>query len=105
MAMISGKAPVTRSYTTTMHINTDCEAQMVLSSADMRRIGLSLVGFDFDRQAKAGVELNAERFTAHYGCSPIVCANIWADLLSQGDITRPTKGFFICLHFLKCYGI
>jgi hypothetical protein len=76
---------------------------MVLNEADMRRIGLSLVGFDFDRQAKAGEELNAERFAAHYGCSPIVCANIWADLLVQGEITRPTKGFFIFLHFLKCY--
>jgi hypothetical protein len=70
---------------------------MVQNEADMRRMGLSLVGFDFDWQARAGEALNNERL------SPIVCARLWADLLVQSDIVRPMKGFFICLHFLKCY--
>jgi hypothetical protein len=38
---------------------------MVQNEADMRRMGLSLIGFDFDWQAGAGEGLNNERFVAH----------------------------------------
>jgi hypothetical protein len=43
-------------------------------------IGLRLVGFTECRINRAKTATNIERFKAHYGSNPMVCALIWQDL-------------------------
>jgi hypothetical protein len=52
-----------------------------ITEDDMLQRGLLLVGFGPCRQEKASNKLNKARFVSHFGCSPVVCAHIWKDLL------------------------
>jgi hypothetical protein len=74
-----------------------------ITEDDMLQRGLLLVGFGPHRQEKASDKLNKARFVSHFGCSPVVCAHIWKDVIANEDEIRSLKGFFIFLHFLKCY--
>jgi hypothetical protein len=83
---------------------------VVLTSEEMLRKGLELVGFEFDRQLKVKSEQNNTRFKAHYGSNPIVYAQIWEDFQTTeipeariGPKMMDVDAFLMGIHFLKCY--
>jgi hypothetical protein len=74
-----------------------------ITEDDMLQRGLLLVGFGPRRQEKASNKLNKAWFVSHFGCSPVVCAHIWKDLIADEDEIHHLKRFFIFLHFLKYF--
>jgi hypothetical protein len=78
----------------------------ILTADQIMRLGLLQVGFSEARQESASRKTNIERFTAFYGSSPLVCAQIWEDLLTT-DLeearidTEEARGSGVCFtHFL-----
>ena len=75
---------------------------------EILRFGLLLANFSICKQETVLSEHNIRRFKSHFGSSPLVCAAIWADLIST-DIQEariiPFAGaldkFFLSLFFLK----
>jgi DDE superfamily endonuclease len=88
-------------------------AMLILTDDEVLTRGLHLVGFG-DRQARANKETNLERFTAHFGSKPQVCAQIWEDLQTTNIEAARVSGnakaldkafdyFMAALHFLTTY--
>jgi hypothetical protein len=53
---------------------------VILTTDEILRKGLELVGFDCRRQQNVSWPKNLERFRAHYGSDPVVYSQIWEDL-------------------------
>jgi len=89
----------------------------IFTSDQVLALGLQLVGFDEERQARVKKETNIEDFVAHYGVHPFVIATIWEELqttnvkeariyptaswVTNGMVTM--KNFLHTFHFLKRY--
>jgi hypothetical protein len=55
---------------------------MIVSPDDMMHQGLELGGFSERQIQNAGLALKYSRFKRHFGSHPVVCAQIWEDLLT-----------------------
>jgi hypothetical protein len=55
---------------------------MILTPDYMMHRGLELGGFSARQIKKAGLALKYTRFKGHFGSHPVVCAQIWEDLLT-----------------------
>jgi hypothetical protein len=85
---------------------TTATKMVVLTTDEVLQKGLSMVGFDHDRQKNVSRETNLQRFRAHYGSNPIVYAQIWEDLslLTETDAWKmDPDSFLMACHFLTCY--
>jgi hypothetical protein len=85
---------------------TTATKMVVLTTDEVLQKGLSMVGFDRDRQKNVSRETNLQRFRAHYGSNPIVYAQIWEDLslLTETDAWKmDPDSFLMACHFLTRY--
>ncbi len=82
---------------------------LILTTDEILRKGLLLVGFDVRRQQNVKRETNIGRFKTHYGSHPVVLAQIWEDLQTtenpEARISEKASAdlFLQGMHFLKCY--
>jgi hypothetical protein len=73
-------------------------AQRLVDSTAMRFLGLSLVGFDRDRQNVNDL-LNSRRFRAFYGMGEQALTCLYNDLIPRPDATK----FLMTVNWLKLY--
>ena len=52
----------------------------IITADEFLKIGLKLVGYTKRRIRRCKKKTNVERFVAHFGSIPCVCACIWEDL-------------------------
>jgi hypothetical protein len=70
--------------------------------------GLSIVGYDYNKQATTSQKNKERLFVSWYGCLAKVCLVLWNDLITintgNAKIDHPElKYFFMTLHWLYCY--
>jgi hypothetical protein len=81
----------------------------IVTPDDMMQIGLEHGGYSERQINRAGLPLRYNRFKSWFGSHPVVCAQIWEDLLTTDIIEariRPTDDldhFLMALFFLKTY--
>jgi hypothetical protein len=85
-------------------------ATSILTADEFLKIGLKLVGFKRRRIRRAKKKTNIDRFVAHYGSIPSICAIIWEDLQTTEveEALVPAenlnvKFFLMAMHHLKRY--
>lgn len=82
---------------------------MIFTVDQVMRIGLDWAGFDACRRERVIRATNIKRFQSHFGCSPLVCAVIWEDLLTteiqEARINPATTldKMFLALYLLNVY--
>jgi hypothetical protein len=82
---------------------------VIITSDQMLRQGLRIVGFNTERIQNVSLDANLERFRAHYGSYPIVYAAIWEDLHhstfpdARIDDKADLVSYLMAIFFLKCY--
>ena len=83
---------------------------MIVTPDDMMQKGLEHWGLSKSQINSAGPALKLGRFKSWFGSHPIVCAQIWEDLLTTEIFEArilPTDNldhYFVALYFLKAYG-
>ena len=82
----------------------------IKTPAQLLDIGLRLMGWSCRRIKRAKVKGNKRRFRAHFGCSPVVLAQLYEDLqitpIAKARITREqidVRDFLGTINFLKRY--
>ena len=83
---------------------------VILTTNEILRKGLKLVGFDWRSQQNVSRPINVRCFNVHYGSDPILYAQIWEDLQTTAcpeaciDTEKSDANYFLmAIHFLKCY--
>ncbi len=93
-----------------MEDNTEHNVTSILTADEFLIIGLKLVGFKGRRIRRCKKKTNVERFVAHFGSIPCICASIWEDLqttevedaqVSVEDLN--VRYFLMAMHHLKRY--
>jgi hypothetical protein len=81
----------------------------IVTPDEMMQKGLDHGGFSKRQINSAGPALKLDRFKSWFGSHPIVCAQIWEDLLTTEIVearilpTDDIDHFFMALYFLKVY--
>jgi hypothetical protein len=82
----------------------------ILTTSELLKIGLKLVGFKSSRIRQAQTTTNIARFKSFFGSSPGVIAMIWEDLqktrINEARVPpqdRKINYFFMAMHHLKRY--
>ena len=86
------------------------EQVQVIAPDEMLRRGLSLAGYDFQRQQRVTRASNVSRFKSCYGSWPIVYVAMLEDMQTttiRAAYVHPKdlvlENFLMALHFLYCY--
>jgi len=82
----------------------------IITADEFLKIGLKLVGYTKRRIRRCKKKTNVERFVAHFGSIPCVCACIWEDLQTTEveEAQVPVNDlnveyFLMAMHHLKRY--
>ena len=81
--------------------------EYTLSPMQLLRRGLRVVGVGNDVQKRRGLKHNVQQFRSFFGPHPNQLAECWNDLTVKMALVPVTQisllGFFLALHFLRCY--
>jgi hypothetical protein len=81
----------------------------IVTADELVELGLGIF-FDVEQQRIVKKSTNLDRFVAHYGCLPLMCAILWEDLqntqVPRARVKRSNavpRYFLMSLHHLKVY--